>query len=324
MTNRNTITLEEILASGQNPADTIRKLRSQIYPSKVRVELNDKLIKYVFDLSEGGTKDILSGEIFSVTEKKNFKSHGDILTAYKILNDTDYSIQRPLNEFDRDVLSVCISEQEEGNWCTTAPIIYRGLTGKVDKGSDAKPSKDQLAAIIDSVKILMSRRIHYDASALCKHMNYNDGNAIKVNDLILPAWFIESAKINGNDATVIFFERECPLLKLAQAKKQIITYPTQLLDVPGQQNTFMNIMLKNYALRRVLEIISHHMTPTLTFGDVFSKCRIENANQKTKLDARNNLIKFFEHLKAESVIKNFAITKKQNVFYSIKFTYTKE
>ena len=323
MTTHNTITLEEILRSTQNPDDTLRKLKAQIYPSKVRVDLNDKLMKYVFSLSEGGTKDLLGGETFSIVEKENFKNHGDIVTAYKILNAAGYIIQRPLTEFDRDVLSVCISEQEEGNWCTTPPIIYRGLTGKVNRGSDAKPSKDQLAAIIDSIKILMSRRIQFNATDLCQHLNYNANKPIKVNDLILPAWFVESTTINGNDATVIFFERECPLLKLAKAKKQIITYPTQLLDVPGQKNTFMNIALKNYALRRVLEIIAHNMTATLTFGDIFEKCRIENASQKTKLDARNSLIKLFEHLKTKSLIKDFTILKKRNAFYSIKFTYLK-
>lgn len=321
---RNTITLEKILRSSQNPADTLRKLKAQIYPSKVRVDLNDKLVKYVFGLTDDGTKSLLDGEVFSIVEKKNFKNHGDVLTAYKILNAAGYRIQRPLTEFDRDVLSVCISEQEKGNWYTTPPIIYRGLTGKVNRGSDAKPSKDQLAAILDSIKILMSRRIRFDATSLCQQLNYNAGNPIKVNDSILPAWFVESTTINGNDATVIFFERECPLLKLAKAKKQIITYPTQLLDVPGQKNTFMNIALKNYALRRVLEIIAHDMTATLTFGDIFEKCRIENASQKTKLDARNNLVKFFEHLKIEAVIQDFIVTKKRNAFYSIKFTYTKK
>lgn len=321
---RNTITLEEILRSSQNPADTLRKLKAQIYPSKVRVELNDKLMKFVFSLTDGGTKRLLGGEVFSIIEKENFKNHGDILTAYKILNAAGYSIQRPLTEFDRDVLSVCISEQAEGNWYTTPPIIYRGLTGKVNRGSDAKPSKDQLAAIIDSIKILMSRRIHFDATDLCRQLNYNDSKPIKVNDAILPAWFVEATTINGNDATVIFFERECPLLKLAKAKKQIITYPTELLDVPGQQNTFINISLKNYALRRVLEIIAHNMTATLTFGDIFEKCRIEDASHDKKCDARKNLIKLFEHLKKESVIQDFTVIKKRIAFYSIKFTYIKE
>ena len=248
----NSRTLDEILCSSQNPTDTLRKLRAQIYPSRTRVEINDKLIKYAFSLTDEGTEDLLEGEIFGIVEKRDYKNLGDIVTAYKILNAAGYTVQRPAREFDRDVLSVCISEQYAGNWCTTPPIIYRGLTGKVGKGSDAKPSKEQLAAIIDSVKFLMSRIIQYDASELCQSMNLNNRQPIRANDQLLPAWFIESSTANGNDATVIFFDRECPLMKLARAKKQILTYESHFLDVPRQQNTFMNIELKNYALRRVM------------------------------------------------------------------------
>lgn len=322
MATLNSRTLDEILSSSQNPTDTLRKLRAQIYPSRTRVEINDKLIKYAFNLSDVGTKALLGGETFSIVEKKDFKNLGDITTAYKILNAAGYIIQRPAREFDRAVLSVCISEQYEDNWCTTPPIIYRGLTGKVGKGSDAKPSKEQLAAIIDSIKFLMSRIIQYDASELCQSMNLNDRQPIRGNDLILPAWFIESSTANGNDATVIFFDRECPLLKLARAKKQILTYESRFLDIPHQQNTFMNIELKNYALRRVQEIIAHkQMRHILTFNDIFSKCRIEDADNKIKQRAREILIEFFEHIKNESLIKDFDLTKKRNAFYSIKFSF---
>lgn len=318
----NSRTLDEIFCSSQNPTDTLRKLRAQIYPSRTRVEINDKLIKYAFSLTDEGTEDLLEGEIFGIVEKRDYKNLGDIVTAYKILNAAGYTVQRPAREFDRDVLSVCISEQYAGNWCTTPPIIYRGLTGKVGKGSDAKPSKEQLAAIIDSVKFLMSRIIQYDASELCQSMNLNNRQPIRANDQLLPAWFIESSTANGNDATVIFFDRECPLMKLARAKKQILTYESHFLDVPHQQNTFMNIELKNYALRRVQEIIAHkQMRHILTFSDIFSKCRIENASNDTKMNARNTLIAFFEHIKNESLIKDFELTKKRNAFYSIKFSF---
>lgn len=322
---RHTTRLQVLLAAcdtSEEREDVIRKIRAQIYPSRTRVEINDKLIKYAFNLTDEGTEALLEGETFGIVEKKDYKNWGKIVTAYKILNAAGYTVQRPAREFDRDVLSVCISEQYAGNWCTTPPIIYRGLTGKVGKGSDAKPSKEQLAAIIDSVKFLMSRIIQYDASELCQSMNLNNRQPIRANDQLLPAWFIESSTANGNDATVIFFDRECPLMKLARAKKQILTYESHFLDVPRQQNTFMNIELKNYALRRVQEIIAHkQMRHILTFGDIFSKCRIENADNKIKQRAREILVEFFEHIKEESLIKDFELTKKRNAFYSIKFSF---
>ena len=108
---------------------------------------------------------------------------------------------------------------------------------------------------------------------------------------------------------------------IARDRKQLLTYDAALLDVPDMQNTKMNIMLKNYAMIRVSEIKLHKMTPTLTFTDVFKKCRIENATRDKKGDARNTLIKLFEQLKAKGIIKTFELTKRANAFYSIKFTY---
>lgn len=324
MTTRNSITAEEILRSGQNPADALKNFKTRIYPSKVRVDLNDKLTKFVFSLSESGIKDLLAGETFSIVEKKNFKKHGDIVTPYRILNAAGCTDQRPFNEFDRAVLSVCISELEVGNRYTTIPIIYRGLTGKVNRGSDAKPGKDQIAAILDSLQLLMGRTIQFNAAEVCERLGYNDGKPLKAKDLLLPARLIESATINGNVATVIFFDRECPLMKLAKAKKQIISYDTRLLDVPHQQNTRMNIALKNYVLRRVLEIIAHNLTPSLTFSDIFTRCRIENANLKVKNDARESILELCEYIKKEKVVRAFKFDKRENSLYSIVIDHSQK
>ena len=121
---------------------------------------------------------------------------------------------------------------------------------------------------------------------------------------------------------MIYFDRESPLLTIALDRKQLLSYDVSLLDVPGQRNTIMNIMLKNYSIRRVAEIKAHNkqLVPTITFADIWEKCRLENASRKTKLDARNTLIAFFKHLQEEGYIKSFEITKKGNAFYAIKFS----
>ena len=101
----------------------------------------------------------------------------------------------------------------------------------------------------------------------------------------------------------------------------MLTYDAELLDVPHQQNTPLNIAAKNYVMRRIQEIKLHRMTPTITFTDIFQKCRIEKSDNKIKQRVRDIVIKFFEHLKAKNHIKSFEITKKHNTFYSVKFSY---
>ena len=83
----------------------------------------------------------------------------------------------------------------------------------------------------------------------------------------------------------------------------------------------MNITIKNYVMVRIQEIKLHKLTPTITFDDVFKKCRIENASGDTKMNARNAVIKFMQHMKNKLEIIDFEVTKRQNSFYSVRFTY---
>ena len=317
---QSSMTLSDFLTV-EDPIAIIKRLNGSIRPARTRTELNEKLAKVVFKLSSGGMNYLLNGDTFEIIEKRNNKKNGDIITAYKILNAAGYNIQRPFTLFDRFVLSVCISEWLEGNRYTTPAIIYRALTGKVDKGRDAKPSKDQLSAIIDSIKILMCRNIDYTAKELCEELGYNEGKHFSAKGPLLPAAYFDASAENGLDAVTIFFLAESPLLKIAQTKRQIISYDSNLLDIPRQQNTSMNIELKNYCMLRVQEILAHRqLTPTLTFNDVFTKARMENSDNKTKLRAREFMKAFFEHLLNQNIIGSFEVTKNHGAFYSIKFT----
>ena len=123
---------------------------------------------------------------------------------------------------------------------------------------------------------------------------------------------------------LIFFTDEPPLLKMAQIKKQLISYDATLLDMPGQ-NTPMNIEAKNYTMLRTQEINSHkQLTPTITFVDEFKKLRIENADNKIKQRVREFTIAFFEHMKAKGIVKSFEVVKHGNTFYGIKFERPKK
>ena len=314
-------TFSDVLNS-ENPLAIIHKITGSLRPSRIRVEINDKLAKVIFKLSDEGTEDLLNGDTFCIVEKRD-KKLGEITTAYKILNSAGYQVLRPFTMFDRFVLAVCISEWIKGNRYTTVAIIYRALTGKIGK-SDAKPSVTQRKAIIESLEILMSRIIDYGAEDICQVMGYNNGNPFVGKAPLLPAAYIDFSAVNGDNDTLIFFTDEPPLLKMAQIKKQLVSYDATLLDMPGQ-NTPMNIASKNYTMLRIQEIILHkQLTPTITFGDVFKKLRIENSSNKTKMDVRNITIAFFEHLKSKGVVKSFEVIKHGNTFYGIKFPRPKK
>ena len=314
-------TFSDVLLA-ENPLNIIHKITGGLRPSRTRVEINDKLAKVIFKLSDEGTGELLSGDTFCIVEKRS-KKFGEVTTAYKILNAAGYQVLRPFTMFDRFVLAVCISEWLKGNRYTTVAIIYRALTGKIGR-SDAKPSVTQRKAIIESLEILMSRIVDYGAEDICQVMGYNNGNPFVGKAPLLPATYIDFSAVSGDNDTLIFFTDEPPLLKMAQIKKQLISYDATLLDMPGQ-NTPMNIASKNYTMLRIQEIILHkQLTPTITFADVFKKLRIENAHVEIKRRIREYMIEFFKHLKSKNIVKSFEVIKHGNTFYAIKFPRPKK
>ena len=296
----------------------------QIYPSKKRVELNDKATKRFFNLTRESYQKLLeSNAKATLVEKKNHKKFGNIKSSFSISNENGFSNFIPLDEHDRAVLSVCVSNWLEGNRYITPAIIYRGLTGKVnDASGNSKPSPVQLKAILQSIDRLMFTAYDpqiLDAYEKLEYISGDDKIVIK-KSVVLPCYRAE-VTINGQTSDVICFDRESPFLIQASLKKQMLTYDAELLDVPYQNNSPTIIAAKNYVMRRIQEIKLHKMTPTITFADIFKKCRIENTSNKTKMDVRKAIEKLFEHLKSKNHIKSFEITKKRNTFYSVKLTY---
>ena len=296
-----------------------RKKSILLHPIKKRLVPNFKLCKVIYDLEqEKYGRMVVDGKRRRIVEKKNHKKFGDLFTVYKISNAHDYDNSDPLNEFDYAVYSVCVSYFDAGYKCITPAIIYRALTGK---NKNFKLTPDLREAILNSLKKLIGTIIEIDETNVNAAFKYADVNKSKHISAILPAHFDDKI-INGNDASVVYFDRISPLMEIAHNRKQLLTYEISLLDAPGIRNTFMNIMLKSYVMRRVTEIKLHKkLRPILTFADIFKKCRIEDKSRKTKMDARETIIKLFEHLQAEGFIKSFELTKEANAFYSIKFIH---
>ena len=299
-----------------------------IYPSKIRIVPNCKLAKVTSDHTDKEYQKLIDGQRAGIIEKKNHKNHkkiGKVITKYTITNTEGYNNTDPLDLHDYDVLSVCISEIENGNMVTTPAIILRGLTGRtkaeIGGTSNGAVNKDQRAAILNSIEKLMSTIITIDSNGTNKALDYNGGKEEIITDTILPCHY-KTEKINGQivDDTIIF-DRQSPIFKVADERNQIIRYDVSLLDVPNQNNTPLVIVLKNYAILRVLECKNHKMTPTLTLDDIFKKARILDSSRKAKLDARATIDKFFKHLQDKGVIKSFEWTKKGNKFYAVKFIF---
>ena len=310
------------LKTEQIQEDIVNIHSVQVYPAKKRIEINDKMSKTLFKLPDDTYQKIIDEhKSQGVVEVKNHKKFGKVKSSFSLQNADGYSDKIPLDEFHRAVLSVCISNWLEGNYYITPAIIYRGLTGKVNKKSNSQPSSEQLAAIINSIDKLMFTEFDPKIAEAFEQLKYANGDEAKIQKSALLPCYRAQVTINGQKSDVICFDRQSPLLNIAELKKQLVTYDADLLDIPNQNNTVLNITLKNYVMRRVHEIKLHKLQPTITFSDVFKKCRIENSDNKIKMRSRAYIQKFFAHLQEKEIIKSFEIVKKHNTYYSVKFTY---
>ena len=302
----------------------LRTLKNyQIKPARTRVEINDKTVKVIFNIKEASYERSLKGGKTRIIEKRNHPKHGNIYAPYTIRNAEGYDDMKPLTEFERDVLSVCISECCNGTYFITPAIIFRALVGKVGEVG-VVPSKDQKAAIVHAVEKLQKTKFNKIFAEAYDLLNYKTNGVTIGEDPLLPSK-IAPAKINGQPYEVIFFNRESPLFFHANIKNQIVRYDAHLLDVPNMNNTPRIISIKNYIMRRICEIKLHkQLTPALRFDTIFKNCRIDNLDRKSKSNARNIIFRFFEHLKQHGVIDSYEVNKNKmgNVYHSISFTYS--
>ena len=280
------------------------------------ISCNDKLTKILFSLSANEYFDILQNGI-SVTVTEIVSRGKKIQTHFKLNGGGFATLKRPFDEYDRAIFDICNSARESGFIGITRDSIFRALIGGK---SNQYPRLNQATSIIESVKRLMTN-IEIDFSQTRDKISKYSEVPAQIISPILPCRILHNVLVNGRLTSIIKFTDDSPLMTIARVKKQLITFPAALRDIPNQNNTILVIMIKSYIIRRVLEIILHKMTPTITFEDLFNHCLLSNATKKQKQDAREISLSVLTKLKSEGFIKEFELTKKANVYYSISVNF---
>ena len=295
----------------------VEKFQTNSSPNKI-ISPNDKLSKILFSLSVDEYFDVLHNDK-SVSVIETISRGKKIQTYFKLNGGGIATRKRPFDEYDRAIFDICNSARESGFIGITRDSIFRILAG--GKNRNTRPTSNQVNSIIESVKRLMTT-IEIDFTQTRDKISKYSEIPAQIISPIFPCRILHNVLVNGNLTSLIQFTNESPLMTIARVKKQIITYPVALRDVPNQNNTPLVIMLKSYIIRRVLEIKLHsQLTPAITFDDILSHCELPNANRWQKQDVRKIAIGVLENLKSADFIQNFELTKKDNSFYafSIKF-----
>ena len=292
----------------------IEKFQTNIRLDSI-VSPNDKLTRTLFNLSADEYFDTLQKGISIAVNETTIRGK-KIQTHFKLNGSGLAALKHPLNEFDRAIFDVCNSAQTANFIGITRDSLFRALTGSGHRS----PRPNQANAILESLKRLMII-IEIDFSLTRNKIpKYNSVKPILISP-ILPCRILHNVLVNGQLTSIIKFTDESPLMTIARAKKQIITSLISLRDIANQNNTPLVIMIKSYLIRRVLEIIAHNMTPTITFNDLFKHCELFNANRFQQRDARKIILSVMNNLQSEGVIKSFELTKKDGSYYGISITF---
>ena len=295
----------------------VEKFQENISLKKI-LSCNDKLSKTVFSLSADEYFDVLHNGI-SVTVTESFSRGKKIQSHFKLNGGGIATLKRPFDEYDRAIFDICNSARESGLIGITRDSLFRILTG--GKNRNTRPTAKQANAIIESVKRLMTN-IEIDFAQTRDKIPKDSEVPAQIISPILPCRILHNVSVNGQLTSIIKFTDESPLMTIARAKKQLISFPVELRDIPNQNNTIFVIMIKSYLIRRVLEIILHkQLTPIITFDDIFKHCNLINANRWQKQDVRKIVSGILENLKSTNLIRHFEFTKTGDSFYSIALNF---
>lgn len=332
-------------------------------PAQNIVAANDKITKNVFALSqdeyfnsilenaatpikgkdakipkEGGKRgEKISRQILSYFWLKFVKAES-LQTLQLSAAEIEYLI-KPLNIFDRLVLTACESERAAGNKEISVAAVYRAITGKI--GANSQPTKDIAEQILMSIKKLACVQVRIDISDACRaYQNkdgsfvYNEGKPYKSPfEPILPCRIDEGFfccdpkkpenRCKCKPTHIITLTGESPLYNVAKIKRQLLTFPRSVLEIDGKRFSAPIANVAFYTAVRAFEIEgAAYLKPVITFPDVFNTCGIASKDiQATSRDAMEGIlenIKTCGRLKNFEVIRNGAEYSKINLSYPLK------
>jgi len=305
--------------------ERFRKIQLQKRPTK-HISVNDALTVDLFSMTDKEYRQVLSGNERKFREAET-KKHGIVESRYwlEILDDERVKISNPLEEFDRDILDACITEQTSGGECTTTSRIWRAITGN----PEAEPTPSLKKEIAERVDRLACTRIVVDISKAHKAGIYRQDTKLKLKSFLLPCEIAETY-VNGRFVeSAIHFNGESPLVKLARARSgkkkksaQILTYENTLLDVTSQRNTPTTTAITNYLLRRIEAAKQHtNLKRCILFDTLLARCGLTEATWRQRQETRKTIETVMKSFVEKEEIKSFEFIKEHGQFVKITFEF---
>lgn len=218
-------------------------------PCKDFVVPNDKVTKTLFDLNankwqavQEKLRNFVEGQIIERQKQQdgNFKKEKRKVRSLFQINVDQQFKDKPLNLFDRLVMTALISEYVAGNKKVTIAVLWRDITGKT--GSQHKPTENTFYAVLKSLHKLNCVRLKINLNDACSTYDYNDGKPLNYDYKPLINISIKLEPFHNRrqkekqipiqdsekEVFVITINEEPLLYTIAKAKKHLLTIPREV------------------------------------------------------------------------------------------------
>ena len=253
----------------------------------------------------------------------------------KVLEDLGNNVKIPeLTEDDRQVLDGIVTNLLAGNFIMTDRMIYRGFSGKEEKGN-ALP--DGIYQMIETALDHFRGFLTLDNSPQLEALGESVSVRVTAKEQLLPFRQITtSVSINGKvvdgSTQLIIQVLDTPLLlKYAQNNNEIDTRDIKLLDVPGVSNNIENLRMKRYLHNQIImrrhnfekKVLKDHKKMTLDrkilFESVFKYIGLSQAeiNDKSNRGRQNKfrrvkrIYKILDHYRDFGLFEDYTPTQKK-------------
>lgn len=280
--------------------------------------VNKKVSPFVMNNKEW--QQILDGNHAVFDEKERgsvvgtIKLYAEIATekATELLQQTIYN--NSFNFFDRCVFAACIAEQLVGNYSTTVNAIWRNMTGSI-----RNPEPHIRQAILNSIEKMSVIRITLDAQDVINRLQSLSKKKLRIctkrthyTSYLLPCSIL-SVSVNNITVDGIKFLDDSPVLyEYANAKKQVYTIQSDLLQSEKVHNTELGIKLKNYVLLRICEIKRSTVdnADAMLLDTIINYCVGESSDRMLKKRIRQHVYDYLEELTTKGEINGFVMKDK--------------
>lgn len=228
----------------------------------------------------------------------------DISVLYSIDFDSlppNVKITKKLTVFDKRVYIVMAALFYAGNDIVSVTEIYKNMGNAAAKKK--RPNDTDLQKLNDSITKMQAAHIYIDNWK--EYKNAKGYTHFKYDGSLLPCERIEAFKNGKLTESAIHIFREPPLITFARERKQIATFPREVLDSPVSK-TIDNLTLEDYLIGRIAHMKNARNAPRkILFETIYKNCEITDRMKKSRTPEKLN--RYLQHYVNVGWIANYTV-----------------